>query len=194
MHATSVRLLCDALNANGKSDHVDPFQRSTSAVLPTAKHAVASGQSTLTTWKKGEFAGLPTIDHVAPFQCSSNAALWPPPDNEKESPTAEQSVAPEQATEMSSASAPAGDGVGTIDHVVPFHCSASGLALSMFGSSGLPDPVYELPTAKHAEALVHATPLNPAPSWPAGNGVASIDHAPPVERSTSGRVAVFVRY
>jgi len=65
--------------------------------------------------------------------------------------------------------APAGLGVAWMRHRVPFQCSAK-------------VPAFEAPTAVHAEADVHATPLRKPPPA-AGLGMAWIRHCVPFHRS-----------
>jgi hypothetical protein len=72
--------------------------------------------------------GVATMAHALPFQCSANVwsvVLVPFPN-----PVAQQSVLLTQSTPLRTFKVDAlGFGVGTMDHALPFQCSASVVAL-----------------------------------------------------------------
>jgi hypothetical protein len=81
-----------------------------------------------------------------------------------------------QATPPSSPPPWGGLGVAWMLHLVPFHRSASVLAVAVKG--------LEAPAAMHADTDVQATPISSPPCG--GLGVAWIDHLVPFHRSASG--------
>ena len=124
--------------------------------------------------------GLTTVDHLAPFQCSTKVLNEAFSDSGlvAENPTAEQSVAVAHDTPTSTPSVdPVGLGLGTMDQLDPFQRSMS-VAENV------------LPTAKQLFADVHETPARPAPTSPAGCGLGTIDHVEPFHRSMNESVNV----
>src|SRR6185503_7534621 len=88
---------------------------------PAAKHKVALGHDTARSLGKVSPAGLglATIDHEVPFQRSMRVRGVMPL---SALPTAKQLVELRHVTSSSALfSAPDGFGLGTIDHVEPFH-------------------------------------------------------------------------
>jgi hypothetical protein len=84
--------------------------------------------------------------------------------------------------------APAGLGVGWIDHLRPFQRSTNGG--SEQGSRPQSGTAVQDPTAVHPLVEVHETPFSAlmvVPLAPAGLGVRWSDHFPPFQRSTNGR-------
>jgi len=67
---------------------------------------------------------------------------------------------------------PDGSGIGTIDQLRPFHCSAN-------------TPTSEAPTAKHRVVLEQDTAVNVAADTPFGFGLATIDQLAPFQCSTN---------
>ena len=133
-------------------------------------------------------AGMLTIDHAVPFQASPSGAvvLLPPA---AEDPTAVHEAADwhdTPARRSRPSEVPAGLGVGWMDHVVPFHASAS------VAASGAPEPTAAArgqdrpgvrgagtaraldggPTAVHAAAALHETPYRRLTMAPGGLGAA----------------------
>jgi len=161
---------------------VVPFQRSTNVfstefdLSPTAKQLVVSTHDTASSSALVEPSvgfGLPTIDHLVPFQRSTNVLL---PEVVEKKPTAKQldvlgHVTPSRAESV----APVGFGLATIDQLVPFQCSANVL---------WPGPL-AAPTAKQLVVLGHDTPFSSDSFSPVGFGLAITDQLVPFQCSTS---------
>jgi hypothetical protein len=97
------------------------------------------------------------------------------------SPAAVQFVVLTQSTPANAVlDAPNGVAPGWIENVPPANVSIN--AVAAFGS------VYEPPTATHAVALAHATPVRRLCAAPARFGLATATHAEPVQRSINVRV------
>ena len=162
----------------GSISHLLPFQRSangsTGAVpvplFPTATQALSEEHDTPHRTPPPVGLGVRWTDHLVPFHRSMNGrprgAPWP---------TAVQARVDVHDTPNSTAP-PAGLGVGWIDHLLPFQRTASVCCPS--APAGL-----KLPTAMHALAEVHETPLRPLPL--AGVGVRWIAQRAPFHRSAS---------
>jgi hypothetical protein len=95
------------------------------------------------------------------------------------SPAAKQLVAVRHDTPLKPVdSAPAGLGMATVDHFVPFHFSTNAL------KSG-EEPI--VPTATQLDALTHDTSFSASPTFePVAGSVASV-HFFPFHRSANGR-------
>src|SRR5437016_633898 len=123
--------------------------------------------------------GLATTDHALPFHRSVSVVVASP--RVPAVPTAKQNVAlthDAPDNELPSVEWPGRMrlGLGTIDHVLPFHRSVSVRA---------PSPL--LPTAKQLVVPVHDTSASALTAPPDGLGLGTIDHALPFHRSTSVR-------
>jgi hypothetical protein len=126
---------------------------------PTAKQVVAVGHDTPArlVWDAPLGRGTFTIDHVVPFQCSTNLEGTPFVVDE---PTAKQLVVVAHDTPFKKLSeAPAAFGLATIDHFVPSQRSVS---------VRLPALVRLTPTAKQLVGSGHATPTSWLCELPAG--------------------------
>ncbi len=111
-----------------------------------------------------------------PFHRS--ARLSCAPDRLTENPTAAQDDADGQATAIGIACRePAGAGIGSRRHLVPFQRSSNG--------SCRPPLVTKLPTAVHDRDAEHDTPLSALTRAPAGLGVRWMAHLVPFHRSAS---------
>src|SRR5262245_39713285 len=100
------------------TDHVLLFHSATSVPEPTAKQLVPVAHDTFSS--SFMLAGLGAIDHVVPFQLSTNA--W-----DALSPTAMQVDAPAHERPLRVACAPpAGGGLGATVQLVPLHRSITG--------------------------------------------------------------------
>jgi hypothetical protein len=92
-------------------------------------------------------------------------------------PTAKHEVALAHETDVSAGLVlPAGFGLATIDHAVPFQRSTSVRGVM---------PLLASPTAKQLVVLAHETPKRSLFPAPAGFGLATIDQAEPFQRSMS---------
>ena len=134
--------------------HVVPSQASASVAspatgleYPTAEHDVMLKQSMPCSWLLSVPAlGLATIDQVEPFHCSTSVWYTVP----KPSPTAVHHAVPMHETPLrSTLVCPAGFGVDTTVHVVPFH-----------SSDMLAVPPAEFPTPMHTVDDVQETAVN----------------------------------
>jgi hypothetical protein len=166
-------------------DHVVPFHRSASdppllgpvISMPTAVQALADAHDTPARPLPCTPVGLGVcwIDHVVPFHRSASVTvvvLVEVP------PTAVQALADVHDTPCRRVfDPPVGLGVCWIDHLVPFHRSASA-------------PLEEAPTAVQALADVHDTLYRKVNDEPVGLGVCWIDHLLPFQRSASVTVVV----
>src|SRR6516164_1902084 len=124
--------------------------------------------------------GVVWIDHAVPFQRSASVTVVV---LVEVLPTAVQALADVHDTPpRTTDDPPAGVGVCWIDHVVPFHRSAS--------DPPLLGPVLSMPTAVQALADAHDTAPRPLPWTPVGLGVCWIDHLVPFHRSASVTVVV----
>jgi hypothetical protein len=149
--------------------HVVPFHCSTSvasvlvaSVKPTAVHAVADEHETSVS-KADTPVGFAVVSIVqaVPFHLSARVVAVPLAEL---LPTAVQAVAAVHETRRRRLVwAPAGLGVGTMVHAVPFQVSASVAWL---------EPLPLPPTAKHDVDDVHARPPSALPVAPVGLGVA----------------------
>jgi hypothetical protein len=126
--------------------------------------------------------GLGEIDHDAPFHNSTSvwsftsATLW-------YWPTAIQPETEKQAIPAKMLSVVDGLGLGTIDHVEPFHASISVRFM----------PSLYVPTAKQLDGPLQATPLRA--DWvPVVVGAEATDHAAPFHDSINCRVFVPLVY
>lgn len=161
--------------------HLVPFHRSARVpllVCPTAVQAEGMVQDTSSRNVNAAPArrGVPWIRHLVPFHRS--ARLSCAPDRLTENPTAAQDDADRQATAIGIACRePAGAGIGSRRHLVPFHRSANG--------SCRPPLVTKLPTAVHDRDAEHDTPLSALTRAPAGLGVRWMAHLVPFHRSAS---------
>jgi hypothetical protein len=145
---------------------------------PTAMQLVMTGQATASRVASGGPVGLGlgTIDQVAPFHCSTSVRMWSKPSSTGANvsrPAAKHVAESGHDTAASSpVLVPGRFGLGTIDQLVPFHCSVN---------------VAEAPpTAEQVAALVHETASSPARGSD-GFGVATAIQLVPSQRSTSGR-------
>jgi hypothetical protein len=169
----------------GTIDQLLPFHRSANKPAPpspTAKQLVVLAHDTAVKFDCDAPCGfgLTTIDHLAPFQCSTNVlkTAFSEAGLVAENPTAEQSVEVAHDTPTSTPSVgAAGLGLGTIDQLDPFHRSIS-VAVAV------------LPTAKQLVAEAHDTPASPTPTSPAGCGLGTIDQLDPFHRSMNDAVNV----
>jgi len=94
-------------------------------------------------------------------------------------PTAKQFAASEQDTPFSvTVVAPAGVGLATIDHVVPFHCS-----INVFDMSVVAETSAVSPTATQLVGLEHDTPSRSRNDCVRALGLATIDQPVPFQRS-----------
>jgi hypothetical protein len=119
-------------------------------------------------------AGVAWTDQLVPSHASASACSVLPA---LVCPTAVQAVAAVHDTWASAlAAAPAGPGVGWIDHRFPFQASAR-VRVSPFL------PLSDRPTAVQAAAEVHETPPRKVPAEPAGLGVGWTDQAVPFQAS-----------
>jgi hypothetical protein len=119
--------------------------------------------------------GLVLMAQLVPFQRSINVFVVAPTVYE---PTAKHTVFVMQATAARSAcDDPAGDGLATTDHAVPFQRS-----VSVFTCEAI---VYE-PTAMQYDAPVHEIASRLLVVAPAGLAVVVTTHALPFQRSPSG--------
>jgi hypothetical protein len=172
-------------------DQAVPFHCSSSAppdadasYPPAAKQVVAVGHDTPSSSVSIELFGLGTVtsDQLVPSQCSAmglavnTVALFGEFDAY---PTAKQFVALEQDTPLSvTVVAPAGVGLATIDHVVPFHCSISVVDVSVVREAAAASP-----TATQLVGLEHDTPSSSTNGSFRGVGLATIDQPVPFQRS-----------
>jgi hypothetical protein len=134
-HATSHKVFVVPRLGLATIDHFVPFHRSTNDLttvlpteeLPTAKQKVALRHVTPKKPPTNPFGfGVATIDHFAPFHRSTNGLNWVL--SMEEFPTAKQLFVPAHEMLLSSTlDAPAGVGMATTDHLVPFHRSANDL-------------------------------------------------------------------
>ena len=143
--------------------------------FPTATHALARGQETLPSPLVSGTSGVASIVHAVPFHRS--AIGWWSSAPSIIPPTAMQVAALGQDTEdMPSSIEELGAGSDWIDQLLPFHRSARLVRSAT-------------PTAKHAVADGHATPLRalslnlPPPVL----GVCWTSHFLPFQRKTSAR-------
>jgi hypothetical protein len=126
---------------------------------PTAKQIRRLGHATPSKWLN-DVPGWGEVmsPHADPFQCSTTLALV------DGKPTAKQLPVPGHATAVRIVLVdPAGAGLPTVLHAVPFQRSVSPL---------LPAEPAQLPTAKQLFGAGHATPLRPAEFAPEGLGLA----------------------
>ena len=163
-HATAWKFVYESLGLGVVViDQRWPFQCSASGLVrslfgqkePTAKQLFCAGHTTRSSSIFVPFGfGVVRIDHLVPFQCSVNALP-------ARRPTAEQLAALGHATPSNSV---AGDAVGlaTVDHALPFHRSINWVVCRAASC--------ELPTAKHFDGPVHATPASTAATELAGFG------------------------
>src|SRR3954452_4474875 len=98
-----------------------PFHRSMNVLLstePTAKHRDALAHPTVDSVGTPVGSALAMIDHAVPFQRSTRVRCCPPT---VFVPTAKHVAVSGHATELRRLTvAPAGLGLGTIDHIAPF--------------------------------------------------------------------------
>ena len=154
--------------------HLVPFQRSASVPaldLPTAVQLEADVHETpLKNAPPCAGLGVAWMLQLEPFQRSASAPAF-------ELPTAVQADADVQATPFRKAPPCAGLGVTWRLHLVPFHRSANIRAASAL--------VCPLPTAMHADELVHATSSSPLKAIPRGFGVGTMRQVLPFHCSAS---------
>ena len=147
----------------------------TAGPLPTATQLVDDRQATpFRPPLVGVALGLPTIDHVAPFQRSINVVPAPP--------TAKQLVvAGHDTSPRELPAAPATLGLATIDHFEPFHRSIRVLVIDEWAEN-----TSMAPTAKHDFGAGHETESRVGWLVVVRSGLATIDHAVPFQCSVSG--------
>ncbi len=109
----------------GRFDQVVPFQASVRVPvvsMPTAMQERALGHDTLES--KSDVgpagSGLGTTIQIEPFPATARVCVL---FDIRDEPTATQALPPGHDTPESELPAPAGFGLGTIDHALPFHCS-----------------------------------------------------------------------
>ena len=125
--------------------------------------------------------GLVTGDQLVPFQLSTREAITD--EVLAKEPTAKQLVVVGHDTPLKVLSAPpAGLGLATIDHVVPFQSSTSELLAKKL--------LRDEPTAKQLVVLVHDTPLNAENTAPVGLGLMTRAQVVPFQRSTNDLTTV----
>jgi hypothetical protein len=149
----------------------DPDRSPTATQLVALVHVIAANRA----FKLS--VGPETIDHVLPFHRSINTLLWA--ELSMDSPTAKHWEAfvhamPDNVEKCT----PAGLGLGTTDHDVPFQRSIS-VALSELLVGVV------RPTAKHVVALAHATSDSSLCRAPAGSALGTIDQLVPFQCSTN---------
>jgi hypothetical protein len=154
--------------------HLMPFQRSAStpdAVLPVAVHAEEEVHETAAKPYPGLWeAVVGWMRHLWPFQRSASVPTGLPSKVVKAAPTAVQLEREVHDTPFRPlAAVPAGLGVGSIAHLVPFQRSAS-------------VPAVVCPTAWQDEGEVHDKPRSCAPRDPTGFRVCSSRHRWPFQR------------
>jgi hypothetical protein len=149
-------------------DQRDPFHRSTSGSpaptppgeAPTAVHIAAEMHSTPLSCSPP--LGVGWTDHVAPFHRSASVDSLESFLELKLSPTAVQVVRDVHETSLNAGEESPLVGVGSTDHLDPFHRSASGSSPTASFARGL------YPTAMHAVDDAHDTPKNPPTVTPLG--------------------------
>jgi hypothetical protein len=142
---------------------------------PTAKHRPDDWHVMPNSWLAYASAGFAvgTIDQLEPFHVSASVSVLGGPCSTL--PTAVQFVALTHATPVNTR-VPKPSGLGTIDHVAPFHRSMIVLPLSRKN-------VFDEPTAKQFVVDVHATLFSEVRSS-LEFGLATSDHVVPFQRST----------
>ena len=173
--ATPVRSLCDP--PAGTIAQPVPSHFSMSPPLkPTQFETLAQEIATRVVTRSS--AGLATIDHEAPSQCSTSAVVFP--FTGKKEPTAKQLVTAghEMPNRRLNWTGAGKRGSGTIDQRDPFQRSTNALAKPASVS-------FDSPTVKHAAVLVHETSASVLDVAPGRFALATIDHAVPFQRSTS---------
>ena len=155
--------------------HRLPFQRSTSVFeaaapatnrVPAARQDVGFVHAIASSWAPVAPVGpgTVTIDHVFPFQASTNARFAPAT---VWLPTAKQLVV--LAHDTAASVLPISLGLAVTDQVLPFHCCTDAVAA-------------DWPTAKQRVAVGHDTPLSSLAEAPVGMApvapVALVDAAP----------------
>src|SRR6516165_7446461 len=158
---------------------LEPFHRSARLPVlefPAAVHADADVQATpFSSPPPWGGLGVPWMRHRVPFHRSARVLALGV--KGLEAPAAMHVVADVHATPLKKPLPWGGLGVAWIDHLVPFHRSASG-------------PAPELPIAVHADAEVQDTPFR-SPPWDR-LGVGWIRHRVPFQRSATARDAPVV--
>ena len=133
------------------TSHAVPFQCSASVCppsCPTVQQFELLTHSTPPRMLTELGFGVGTMDHVDPFQCS--ASVWSVVFVPFPNPVAQQSTLLTQSTPLNAFNVDAlGSGVGTMDHALPFQCSANVFPLK--------DPRPIDPTAQQSEAVTHVT-------------------------------------
>jgi hypothetical protein len=188
---SSVPPFAPAGSGTAASDQLVPFHTctrdsagETPEERPTAKQAVVLGHDTRNRlfWSPLP-PGLEAIDQLVPFHCCTKVAEGGKtvPDGIPYEPTAKHVVVVGHDTPLRPLpDAPAGLGLASIDHVVPFHSSTNVLG----GAAAV-----NVPTAKHRVVVGHDTPARPLLVAPTGLGLATIDQVVPFHCSTKVFVA-----